>query len=145
VQVRAETIRGGRYYRMDTWRAPEEHAYRWPTQVLSAERIRNATWESLGGLEANRGQQQGVYVPLTVRQNRAPVCEGYDLILSPGERLTGFTSLAVLDSTGKPAQFIKRDLPPELRLLPAGNPIPVRIKSSDLPQPGLYYLKPPRA
>ena len=124
MQVRAETIRGGRYYRMDTWRAPEEHAYRWPTQVLSAERIQKRDLGIVGWTRRRiADSSRAVYVPLTVRQNRAPVCEGYDLILSPGERLTEvYITLAVLDSTGKPAQFIKRDLPPELRLLPRGKP-----------------------
>jgi len=143
VQIRAETIRGGRYYRMDTLRPPEDSSYRWPSRVLSAEQIRRRDLGVVGWTRMRIADSaRVVFVPLEVRQSRSPSCGGYDLVLVPGERLTEvYLSLAFLGADGTPVEFIKRDQPLGRGFYPAENPIPVQIKSSEVPKPGLYYLK----
>ncbi len=48
IQLRAETIKAGRYYRMDTRAAPRDSMYRWPNRILSSERLARSDLGVLG-------------------------------------------------------------------------------------------------
>lgn len=144
IQIRAETVGPNRYYRMDTRRLPGDTIWRWPSRVLTAERISRKELGILGWRRmVLKGRARPVYMPLEVNQrNLSAVCGPYEIVLSPGARLSEVTlTLAKADADGNPERYIKQDEPLQRGFYPAGSPILVTLKRGDLLEPGLYYLK----
>lgn len=143
LQLRAETIKAGRYYRMDTRAAPRDSVYRWPNRILSSERLARGDLGVLGWTRLTLGGQRRVaYVPLTVTQKNSPnTCGPLEVAFSTETRLTEvLVSLAQLDSTGTETRVIKKDEPLARGFYPAGSPILISLKRADLATPGLYAL-----
>lgn len=144
VQLRAETIKAGRYYRMDTRTTPRDSLYRWPNRILSSERLAKSDIGVLGWTRVNVGGRRRIaYVPLAITQKGAPTsCGPLQLAFSIETRLTEvLVSLSQIDSTGADKRVIKSDEPLNRGFYPAGSPILVSLKRSDLAVPGLYSLK----
>jgi hypothetical protein len=144
IQLRAETVRAGRYYRMDTRAAPKDSLFTWPSRILSSERLGRGDLGVLGWTRLTiGGQRRVVYLPLAVTQLTAPRrCNPLELVLSTETRLSEvMISLAQIDSTGAELRTIKQNEPLGRGFYPAGSPIVVTLKRADLALPGLYSLK----
>ncbi len=144
VQLRAETIKAGRYYRMDTRAAPRDSLYRWPSRILSSERLGKSDLGVLGWTRITLGGRRRVaYVPLAITQKGAASCCGpLQLAFSTETRLTEvLVSLSLLDSTGAVLHVIKNDSALNRGFYPAGSPVLVTLKRSELAAPGLYSLQ----
>lgn len=144
IQLRAETVRAGRYYRMDTRAAPQDSVFTWPSRILSSERLNRGDLGVLGWTRLTiGGQRRIVYLPLAITQQGAPKrCNPLELVLSTETRLSEVTiSLAQIDSTGAELRAIKQNEPLGRGFYPAGSPIVVTLKRTDLAAPGLYSLK----
>lgn len=144
IQLRAETIKAGRYYRMDTRSAPRDSVYRWPNRILSSERLARSDLGVLGWTRVTLGGRRRIaYVPLAVTQKSAPTaCGPLQIAFSTETRLLEvLVSLAQLDSTGAEIRVIKKDEPLGRGFYPAGSPILVSLRRTDLATPGLYSLK----
>jgi hypothetical protein len=144
VQLRAETIKAGRYYRMDTRAAPRDSVYRWPNRILSSERLGKSDVGVLGWTRINLGGRRRVaYVPVAITQKgAASSCGPLQLAFSTETRLTEvLVSLSLLDSTGAVLRVIKNDSALNRGFYPAGSPVLVSLRRSDLAAPGLYSLK----
>jgi hypothetical protein len=144
IQLRAETIKAGRYYRMDTKAAPKDSVYQWPNRILSSERLARSDLGVLGWTRLTLGGQKRVaYVPLTVTQKGSPTaCGPLEVAFSTETRLTEvLVSLSQLDSTGLETRVIRKDEPLARGFYPAGSPIIVTINRADVAAPGLYSLK----
>lgn len=144
VQLRAETIKAGRYYRMDTRAAPSDSLYRWPNRILSSERLAKSDLGVLGWTRITLGGRRRVaYVPLAVTQRSAPApCGPLQVAFSTETRLTEvLVSLSQLDSTGAETRVIRKDSALNRGFYPAGSPILITLKRSDLAAPGVYSLK----
>jgi len=144
VQLRAETIKAGRYYRMDTRAAPRDSVYRWPNRILSSERLGKSDVGVLGWTRINLGGRRRVaYVPVAITQKgTASSCGPLQLAFSTETRLTEvLVSLSLLDSTGAVLRVIKNDSALNRGFYPAGSPVLVSLRRSDLAAPGLYSLK----
>lgn len=142
LELRAETIRRGRYYRMESARPVGANAYRWPTTILSAEKIPRRDLGIIGRIRPEAGRGDPIYVPLRVyRRQTLPRCGSYDLVFWPGERLSEvFLSVTPLDqySAGKP---VMDAVPLAQGFYPAESPIRVSLKQGDLGPAGLYRLR----
>jgi hypothetical protein len=144
VQLRAETIKAGRYYRMDTRAAPRDTMYRWPSRILTSERLGRSDLGVLGWIRVTvAGQRRVAYVPLAITQKGAPnPCGPLELAFSTETRLSEvMVSLSQIDSTGAETRAIKKDEALGRGFYPAGSPVIVSLKRTDLAQPGLYSLK----
>lgn len=144
LQIRAETVRRGRYYRMDTRRPARDTAYHWSNRVLSAEQIARRDLGIVGWTRLPvGGAARQVQVPLRVRQKGpAKSCGSYEIQIAPGERLKEvYTSLAPVGSDGAIGRFLRQDQPLGYGFYPAETPIKFTIDRSQLPRAGIYYLK----
>jgi hypothetical protein len=144
LQIRAETMRRGRYYRMDTRRPAGDTAYHWSNHVLSIEQIRRRDLGIMGWMQLPVGREsQLVQVPLRVEQQQAArTCGSYELQVVPGERLKEvYTSLAPVGADGKPGSFLYQDQALGYGFYPAEAPIKLLIDRAKLPRAGIYYLK----
>jgi len=144
LQIRAETVRRGRYYRMDTRRPARDTVYRWSNRVLSAEQIARPELGVLGWLRLPiGGTARQVHVPLRVKQKgTVKGCASYEVEIAPGERLKEvYISLAPVGSDGTPGAFIRQDQPLGYGFYPAEAPIKFTIDRTQLPRAGIYYLK----
>ena len=144
IQLRAETIKAGRYYRMDTRAAPRDSLYRWPNRILSSERLGKSDLGVLGWTRITLGGRPRVaYVPVAITQKgTASSCGPLQLAFSTETRLTEvLVSLSLLDSTGAVLHVIKNDSALNRGFYPAGSPVLVSLRRSDLAAPGLYSLK----
>jgi hypothetical protein len=144
IQLRAEAIRTGRYYRMDTRIRAGDSLYRWPSRILGAERLGRRDIGVLGWTRLMiGGQRRLVYLPLAITQHGTPDrCRPLELVFSTETRLTEvMISLAQIDSTGATIRSIKQDEPLQRGFYPAGSPIAVSLKRVDLVSPGIYALK----
>jgi hypothetical protein len=144
LQLRAETIKAGRYYRMDAHAAPRDSMYRWPNRILSSERLARSDLGVLGWTRLTLGGRRRVaYVPLAITQKGSPIaCGPLQVAFSTETRLIEvLVSLAQVDSTGAEARVIKKDEPLGRGFYPAGSPILITLKRADLAAPGLYSLK----
>ena len=144
IQLRAETIKAGRYYRMDTRAAPRDSVYRWPNRILSSERLARSDLGVLGWTRITLGGRRRVaYVPLAVTQKSSPTaCGPLQVAFSTETRLIEvLVSLAQLDSTGAEIRVIKKDEPLNRGFYPAGSPILISLRRADLAASGLYALK----
>jgi hypothetical protein len=144
IQLRAETIKAGLYYRMDTRAAPRDSLYRWPNRILSSERLAKSDLGVLGWTRITLGGRRRIaYVPLAITQKSTPSsCGPLQVAFSTETRLTEvLVSLSLLDSTGAESRVIKQDEPLNRGFYPAGSPILVSLKRTDLGLPGLYSLK----
>jgi hypothetical protein len=144
LQIRAETLRRGRYYRMDTRRPTGDTAYHWSNHVLSIEQIPRRDLGILGWMRLPvGGAPQLVQVPLRVEQQRpAKTCGSYELQIVPGERLKEvYTSLAPVGADGKAGSFLYEDQALGYGFYPAEAPIKLLIDRAKLPRAGIYYLK----
>ena len=144
VQLRAETIKAGRYYRMDTRAAASDSVYRWPNRILSSERLGKSDLGVLGWTRVTVGGRRRVaYVPVAITQKGAPnSCGPLQLAFSTETRLTEvLVGLTMLDSTGAVLHVIKNDSALNRGFYPAGSPVLVTLRRSDLAKPGLYSLK----
>lgn len=144
LQLRAETIKAGRYYRMDTRAAPRDTMYRWPSRILSSERLARNDLGVLGWTRVTVGGQRRIaYVPLAVTQKGAPnPCGPLEVALSTETRLVEvLVSLTQIDSTGAEIRVIRRDEPLGRGFYPAGSPVLISLKRADVNAPGLYSLK----
>jgi len=144
VQLRAETIKAGRYYRMDTRAAASDSVYRWPNRILSSERLGKSDLGVLGWTRVNVGGRRRIaYVPVAITQKGAPnSCGPLQLAFSTETRLTEvLVGLTMLDSTGAVLHVIKNDSALNRGFYPAGSPVLVTLRRSDLAKPGLYSLK----
>lgn len=144
VQLRAEAIKAGRYYRMDTRAAPRDSLYRWPNRILSSERLAKTDIGVLGFTRITLGGRRRLaYVPLAITQKGTPTsCGPLQLAFSVETRLSEvLVSLSQLDSTGAESRVIKKDEALNRGFYPAGSPIIVSLKRADLAAPGLYSLK----
>ena len=143
IQLRAETIKAGRYYRMDTRSPPRDSLYRWPNRILSSERLARSDLGVLGWTRITLGGRRRIaYVPLAVTQKGSPTgCGPLQVALSTETRLKEvLVSLAQLDSTGAETRVIKKDEALGRGFYPAGSPILISLKRADLTA-GLYSLK----
>lgn len=144
LQIRAETIRRGRYYRMDTRRPARDSVYHWSKRVLAAEQIARRELGILGWVRLPiGGEPRQVHVPLRVEQKGVPVrCGTYEVEIAPGERLKEvYTSLAPVGADGSVGAFLYQDQPLGYGFYPAEAPIRFTIDRSHLPHAGVYYLK----
>jgi hypothetical protein len=144
VQLRAETIKAGRYYRMDARAQPRDSVYRWPNRILSSERLAKSDLGVLGWTRITLGGRRRVaYVPLSVTQKNSPTtCGPLQVAFSTETRLTEvLVSLSLLDSTGAETRVIKKDEALNRGFYPAGSPILVTLKRDELAAPGVYSLK----
>ncbi len=144
VQLRAETIKAGRYYRMDTRAAPSDSVYRWPNRILSSERLGKSDLGVLGWTRVTVGGRRRVaYVPLAITQKSgASACGPLQLAFSTETRLTEvLVGLALIDSTGAVLHVIKNDSALNRGFYPAGSPVLVTLRRSDLAKGGPYALK----
>lgn len=143
LQLRAETLKHGRYYRMDTFRSLATAAYRWPSGLLRAERIPRRELGVIGWTQLTIGDvPSDVYVPLRIRQQHgASSCGTYDVVLWPGEQLTEvYVSLAPVHADGRLGTFVRQDSL-NYGFYPAESPIRFQLKQSQIGPTGLYYLK----
>jgi hypothetical protein len=144
IQLRAETIRPGRNYRMDARAVPRDTAYRWSNRILRSERIGRSDLGVLGWTRVTVGNRKRLaYVPLAISQKTAlSACGPLQIVLSTEVRLTEvLISVAQIDTTGAELRVIKKDEPLQRGFYPAGSPIAIELKRADLAAPGLYSLK----
>jgi hypothetical protein len=144
IQLRAETIKAGLYYRMDARAGPRDSVYRWPNRILSSERLAKSDLGVLGWTRITLGGRRRIaYVPLAITQKSTPTsCGPLQMAFSTETRLTEvLVSLSQLDSTGAETRVIKQDEALNRGFYPAGSPILVTLKRTDLALPGLYSLK----
>ena len=144
LQIRAETVRRGRYYRMDTRRPARDSVYHWSSHVLSSEQIARRELGILGWVRLPiGGSPRQVHVPLRVEQKgAAKSCGSYEIEIAPGERLKEvYTSLAPVGADGSLGSFIRQDQPLGYGFYPAEAPIKFTIDRAQLPKAGIYYLK----
>jgi hypothetical protein len=144
VQIRAETIRRGRYYRMDTRRPARDTVFHWSNRVLSAEQIARRELGILGWVRVPiGGAARLVNVPLRVEQKGpAKNCGAYEVVIAPGERLKEvYTSLAPVGPDGSLGPYLRQDQPLGYGFYPAEAPIKFSIDRTQLPRAGIYYLK----
>ncbi len=137
VQIRAETIRRGRYYRMDTRRPARDTVYRWSNRVLSAEQIVRKELGIVGWvrLPIAGAPRQVLHVPLRVEQKAsARSCGFYEVQIAPGERLKEvYTSLAPVGADGTLGPFLRQDEPLGYGFYPAEAPIKFKVDRAQLP------------
>jgi hypothetical protein len=144
LSIRAETVRRGRYYRMDTQQQASSGDYRWSNSVLSNAHIARQDLGVIGWVDAAvGGTSRQLLVPLVIWQTGSPTsCPVYELSLMPGERLQEvFVSLASIRHDGTPEGFIRQDQPLRRGFYPSETPIKVTFQRTDFPSPGPYYLK----
>ncbi len=143
LQLRAETLKHGRYYRMDTFRPEQSVAYRWPSGLLRAERIPRRELGVIGWTQATiGGARSDVYVPLRIRQQHGvSACGIYDVVLWPGEQLAEvYVSVAPVGADGRLGAFVRQDSL-NYGFYPAESPIKFQLKQREMGPPGIYYLK----
>ncbi|TVM02784.1 MAG: hypothetical protein CV087_08605 [Candidatus Brocadia sp. WS118] len=142
IKLRAQGIKPRLYYRMDTQLPPDSDQYIWPTNILSAMDIHKDDIGVVGWTDLMFGQkEQNVFIPLHISQQHQQVdSTSYRLVIVPGRELNEvFISLALVDSGGKPASFLKDGEPLEYGFYPAGRGVTIPI--SNLQKPGIYYLE----
>lgn len=141
VRLRAHALRPDTYYRMDTRLAGSETPWSWPSGFLGQLRLGRADLGLLGWttMELADGQEEPLYLPLTVRQKAAARPEGYTVVLVPGERLreVRWSVSKVLDGerVGPP---LGGDHPLGYGYYPARRPTSFTVPAPE--EPGLYVL-----
>jgi hypothetical protein len=142
IRLRAQGIKRDLYYRMDAIRPAESRSYRWPSDLLSAERV---TADRIGVLGWARypigGVEQDVYVPLRITQHSpAPPFDTVDLVLFPTVELTEvYLTIAALEDDGRPRRSIVQGDSLGYGFYPAGRAVHVKLRQ--LRDPGLYYVE----
>jgi hypothetical protein len=140
VRIRAEGIRRGLYYQMDT--RTRGDAFAWALEVLGPYGIGRSDLGVLGWTTmAVGGTERTVRLPLRVSQTREPApCEPITAILWNTTRLTEVEmSLAPVASTGVIGPPLIDRRPLGHGYYPAQAPVVVRLPP--LPDGGLYRLK----
>jgi hypothetical protein len=143
LQLRAETLKRGRYYRMDTTLPPKAEVYRWPSGLLRAEQIARRELGAVGWTRATIGDVvDDVFVPLRIQEHdRVPRCGTYEVVLWPGEQLAEvYVSLAPVRADGRLGPFVRRDSL-NYGFYPAESQIKFLLKQVEIGSPGIYYLK----
>jgi hypothetical protein len=135
IQLRAETIKAGRYYRMDTRRAARL-GVPLAQPVPAPERLAAATW-GLGDQVALIGGDAVCPAAHKELAHRLRTAAGGLLHRDPALELVS----RPLDSTGAETRVIRKDEPLGRGFYPAGSPILISLKRADLAAPGLYSLK----
>jgi hypothetical protein len=142
IRLRAQGIKRDLYYRMDAVRPAASHSYRWPSDVLAAQRV---TPDRIGVLGWTRypigGAEQDVYVPLRITQHGpAPPFSAVELVLFPTVALNEvYVSIAAAADGGQPLRPLVQGDSLGYGYYPAERP--VRVKLRQLTAPGLYYVE----
>lgn len=142
IRLRAQGIKRDLYYRMDAIRPSAARSYRWPSDLLSAERV---TADRIGVLGWARypigGVEQDVYVPLRITQHSpAPPFNAVDLVLFPTVELKEvYLTISALGDDGRPRRWIVQGDSLGYGFYPAGRA--VHVKLPQLRDPGLYYVE----
>ena len=132
VQLRAQGIKPDLYYRMDAVSPAASHSFRWPSDLLAAQRIPRGdlgvvgwTHYTVGGVDRN------LLLPLSIRQRRSVAeADSYDLVLFPTVELKEvYVSLAAVGPDGRPTRVILQGKPLHYGYYPAENPVHIRIRN----------------
>jgi hypothetical protein len=139
IRLRAQGIKHDLYYRMDAVRPAAPPSYRWPSDLLAAQRI---TREDIGVVgwtsRLIEGVERRVYVPLRISQRRPSEATGeYEALLVPGAELKEvYVSLAAVAPDGRPGKSIQQGKP--LGYGPYQPDTPLEVRLPRLTEPGLY-------
>ncbi len=142
VQVRAQSVQPGLFYRMDTIRSAGESRYSWRVDVLQS--LSLSRWD-IGVIGWARysfgGASRDVYLPLRIAQNQQPAASStYQVLLWPARELNEvFVSIATISANGSPEQFLRDGKPLGYGYYPAERAIAFDIPKPQ--QPGIYYLE----
>ncbi len=142
IQIRAQSVKPGLFYRMDTIRASGETAYRWPTDVLRPLSISRRDIGLVGwALYSLDGSNRNVYLPLRITQNRrTSSAQNYQVQIWPVRELQEvFVSIATIKSDGGPARFLQDGNALGYGYYPAERAITFKIPKPE--NPGIYYLE----
>jgi hypothetical protein len=142
VRIRAQGIREGLFFRMDTSLAGSSASFTWPSNMLAALDIKKQDLGILGWTEHDFGAQGRVlYLPLLVRQMKRPRdSHGYRLVVLPGRELVEiYVSLASVNTDGLPPRYLQEGKPLKYGYYPAGQRITIPI--SYPPTAGVYLLE----
>jgi hypothetical protein len=144
VRVRAVALKPRVYYRMDTVRAGEEPAFRWPTNVLAGLRLGRSELGLVAWTSVTRGEMgREVYLPLRVAPREpSGAVRSYRLVLWPGRELAEvYLSLAPVSADGRPERYVFEGRPLRHGFYPADRGVVVNLAASEFRAPGVYYLE----
>ncbi|GAB6905021.1 hypothetical protein DESC_700181 [Desulfosarcina cetonica] len=142
VHLRAQSLKRRLYYRMDTIRGVGTAAYAWPTDILSALKIKTRDIGVTGWSTCViNGAEQSVYVPLRIGQKPKTMgSDCYQLVLFPGRELIEvFVSLSPLETSGNIGASLIDGKTLGYGYYPAERGIKIPI--CNFRTPGFYYLE----
>lgn len=141
VQLRAQGIQRGLFYRMDAIRPANSAPFHWPSDILM---VRGLAREELGVLAWTQmkvaGREESVYLPLSVSQHAAAGTDGpIQLTIYPTVELAGvYLSVAWGGTDGRTLTPRQTGTEIGYGYYPAHQPITIPL---DLDSPGLYYVE----
>lgn len=142
VRLRAQGIKRDLYYRMDTVRPSAPATYRWPSDILAAQRVAKRDVGVLGWTRRTLGDvERDVYLPLRIGQRAAPSrADAYELVLFPTVTLKEvYLTLTQVDGAGRPSRVVREGAPLQYGYYPAERP--VRITVANLGGAGIYHVE----
>lgn len=145
--LRAHGIRRDLYYRMDAPREAGSTSWKWPTDLLAAQRIERSDIGVLGWVEESvDGTERELFVPLTVTRPGAGEASrdlgSYEMIVVPNVRLEEvYVSLARVAGVGRRPEgdYIKKQEPLGQRVYATQRPI--KIQLTGFTEPGVYLVE----
>ena len=144
VLLRANSLKSGLYYRMETAHPLLGGQYLWPTSVLQSLDIGREDIGVVGTMRltlGGGGHASDVYVPLRISPRRPPATSArYQVTMWPGVELSEvFVTLATTRADGEPQRYLEQDAALEYGFYPAQRG--VHILLPPLTARGIYFVR----
>lgn len=138
--LRAQGIRPGLYYRMDT-QLNDSTRFVWSKNVLSALEIKKKDIGVIGWTKLTLGEKERpVLLPLAINQSGINKTDQYQLLLIPGRELNEvYITLSQIDADGKSLLYLRDGEPLKQGYYPAARQISVPL--SGIEKSGIYLLE----
>jgi len=142
LRLRGFSLKSRTYFRMDTAQPLTRGSYRWPTEILAAERLGRDDLGILAWVEARgtAGESRQVYLPLTAGAPQVTV--GYEVTLVPSKKLKQILiTLSEIDANGnqlRQTAVADRDVGGEFAYYASNEP--TVIPTGGIGPPGFYRL-----
>ncbi len=143
VRLRGFSLKSRTYFRMDTEQPGAQGSYRWPTEILAAERLAREDLGILAWMEmpASAGPTRQVYLPL--RAGAPQPNAGYEVTLVPSKKLKQVLLTVVeIDGSGnqlRATAVTDRDVGGEFAYYASNEP--TLIATGPIGPPGFYRLE----
>lgn len=139
--LRAQGIKPGLYYRMDTQLSDDSMRFIWSKNILSALDIKKKDIGVTGWTKLPFGKKEHlVLLPLVINQSNNKVTSDYQLMVVPGRELTEvYITLSNVDPSGKSISYLQDGEPLKYGYYPAGRGISIPL--SRIEKSGIYLLE----